>query len=77
MSGITKYRCITVDDKEIIGVTPTWFGEPLPSYMEIQCPKCGVPYSLDIVRSVREREDYCSKCLEPIPTFRYIEEVKE
>lgn len=75
MSGITKYRCITMDDVEMIGYTPTWFGEPLPSYIELICPKCGKTYSRDILRLVRPDVNECCICGESMPQMRYIEEV--
>ena len=75
--GITKYICVTMDDEEMIGVTPTWFGEPLPSYVELICKKCNKTYSRDIVWLVRpDHQEQCI-CGEPMPQMRYIEEVKE
>jgi hypothetical protein len=75
--GITKYKCIDMDDKVWYGQTPTWFGDPLPSYVELLCPKCNKTYSRDIIRMVRpDIQEYCT-CREPMPVFRYIEEVKE
>lgn len=76
MNGITKYRCITTDDIELIGLTPTWFGEPLPSLVELVCPKCWKTYCRDIIYLVRpDIQEYCI-CGEPYPQMRYIEEVK-
>lgn len=77
MNGITKYRCITYDDEEMIGYTPTWFGETLPSYVELLCPKCGKTYSRDIIRLVRPDLQTDCTCGQPMPQMRYIEEVKE
>lgn len=72
-----KYYCITLDDKEMVGYTPTWFGEPLPSLIELLCPKCNKTYSRDLIRLVRpDVQEHCI-CGEPMPQMRYIEEVKE
>lgn len=77
VSGITKYKCITMDDEVYYGQTPTWFGEPLPKYVELMCSNCYKTYSRDILYLVRPAvNEYCL-CGEPYPQFRYIEEVKE
>lgn len=68
-------RCYTEDGYKI-GITPTWFGEDLSSYLEFICDGCGQTYSLDVQRSVRpEPKEYCF-CGTQFPVFRYIEEVK-
>lgn len=72
-----KYRCVTYDDIEMEGTIPTWFGEPLQSYVELICNGCGKTYSRDIVRLVRyDVEEICT-CGEPMPQMKYIEKVKE
>lgn len=75
--GITEYRCETVDGQIVYGRTPTWFGEPLPSYVELVCFKCKKTYSRDIVWLVRpDHQEECT-CGQPMPQMKYIEEVKE
>ena len=66
-----------MDGQVINGRTPTWFGEPLPSYVELLCPKCGKTYSRDILRLVRPDVQEICICDEPMPQMKYIEEVKE
>lgn len=74
---MSKYRCITYDDIEMVGYTPTWFGEELPSYVELICFKCNKTYSRDIIRLVRpDVQEHCI-CGEHMPQMKYIEEVKE
>lgn len=71
----TRFYCESREGVIYIGRNPTWFGQPLISYIELICDKCHNTYSRDIRLIVRPDVSEVCVCGEPMPQMRYIEQM--